>query len=143
MIKRKRVKLEFKKPTRTQKQFKEECDINNILRRFNTTGQLPDMIKRNPVFGNFADVADYQSALNTVITAQEQFEALNSRLRNRFNNDPAQFLEFMANKDNLLEMIKLGLAKPPKKGISDSDYVSGGNAAAAGESQGNEAVKNS
>jgi len=132
---RKRVVVNFTKPSRTQKQFRDECDINNIIKRFQTTGQLPSMIKNNPQYGNFAEVTDYQTSLNLVIKAQEQFSALNARLRNRFNNDPAQFLAFVGDKANLQEMVKLGLATIPKedKLPSEASSASSAEASAQGE----------
>lgn len=96
--------------TRTQQNSKAECDINNIMRKYQATGQLPSMIKNNPRYGDFSNVPDYQGAMETVLLAQHQFEALPSRLRERFYNDPARFLEFVSNKENVSEMVKLGLA---------------------------------
>ena len=63
----------------TKQEFKEECDINNILKRYENDGLLPDMIKSDPQYGDFSDVASYQEACNITIKAQEQFlkKALN------------------------------------------------------------------
>jgi len=59
--------------------------------------------------------------MNTVIVAQSAFDALPARIRERFRNDPAQFLHFMSEDSNLPEMIKLGLATPtPKESKSNS-----------------------
>lgn len=100
-------------PSLTKQTFMEECDINNIMKRFENTGILPDLIKENPQYGDFSDPMDYQSALNTVLLAQEQFDALSSIVRERFNNDPQTFLEFTSNPDNSEELVKMGLATYP------------------------------
>lgn len=97
--------------TLTQQHFKDECDINNILRQFNITGLLPET-PLSPRYGDFTGITDYQSALNQVIAAEHEFMRLPAELRARFDNDPAQLIEFIENSDNKNEAIKLGLVKP-------------------------------
>jgi len=97
--------------TLTQQHFKDECDINNILRQFNITGLLPESAL-SPRYGDFTGISDYQSALNQVIAAEAEFMALPADLRARFANDPAQLIEFLENSDNKNEAIKLGLVNP-------------------------------
>lgn len=97
-------------PSKTLQSDAAAADINNILSRYIKTGQLPDMIKENPRYGEFADVPTYQESLNVVILAQEQFANLDASVRRRFSNDPALFLEFAANPANMKEMVKMGLA---------------------------------
>lgn len=111
-----------KVPTRTQQQFKAECDINNIMAKYKKTGVLPSLIKADPRYGDFSDVLDYQESLNIVMHANDQFAALSAKVRRRFDNDPAKFLEFTADPKNAEEMIDLGLAtrKLPEAPINDS-----------------------
>ena len=52
-------------------------------------------------------------AQNFVIEAGEMFDALPSRIRKRFNNSPAQLLEFLADTANVSEAISLGLISAP------------------------------
>ncbi len=94
--------------SRTKQSFKEECDINTILKRFNVTGQLP-VGPLQPQYGDFSGVFDYQTALNAVKAAQESFDALPATLRNRFANDTAAFVDFCSDESNREEMIRLGL----------------------------------
>lgn len=99
-------------PTRTMQSMKDECDINLILKRYKSTGILPDLIRQNPQFGDFTEVTDYQSSMEVVLKANAQFDALSAEVRERFHNDPAKFLEFCNNKQNGEEMVRLGLAIP-------------------------------
>lgn len=94
--------------TLTQQHPKDECDINNILRQFNITGQLPQN-PLTPRYGDFSNVVDYHTALNAVIAAENEFDGLPAQIRARFENDPAQLIEFLENPDNLNEAIELGL----------------------------------
>src|SRR5262249_43129650 len=50
---------------RTQQQFKEECDINTIVRNFGVTGEMPQTTAA-PMQGDFTEVTDYQSAMQLI-----------------------------------------------------------------------------
>ena len=81
----------------TQQSFKEECDINNIMRK-HQAGQAVK-VSENYLNGRYADLPhpdDHIAALNQVIAAQQAFDAMPSSLRSRFHNDPGEFLAFMA-----------------------------------------------
>lgn len=99
---------------RTRQEFREECDINNLMRRFEATGVMPQPWKAPPVanWADFASVPDYLDAQNLLIQARDSFLQLPARVRARFDNDPAQLLAFVANDANREEADKLGLLKP-------------------------------
>lgn len=97
----------------TQQQFKEEADINTIVRRFGITGQMPEN-PRVPHYGDFTEVTDYQTALNAVRAAEEAFLALPAAVRAEFNNDPQLLLEAVEDPRNLDRLRELGLANPAK-----------------------------
>ena len=100
-------------PTQTDESQKEQTDINNILKRYLKTGQLSHAINENPQFGDFSEPLDYQAAMQTVATAQQQFELLPAHQRERFNNNPQKMLEFLADENNRAEAIKLGILPKP------------------------------
>jgi len=95
-------------PSLAQQHYKDECDINNILRQFNITGLLPQA-PLSPRYGDFTGIKDYQSALNAVIAAEEGFMTLPAETRAMFGNDPEQLIAFLDNPDNKDQAIKLGL----------------------------------
>lgn len=96
----------------TKQSDMKDCDINAIFKRYERTGQLPDMIVKNGSYGDYSAVPDYQEALNIVIHAKTQFEALDAGVRSRFDNDPAKFLAFATDNKNYDEMERMGLLKP-------------------------------
>lgn len=98
-------------PGRTDKSQAAETDVNLIVDRFMKTGVLPG-VNVERVYGDFSDVVDYQTAMNTVIQANEQFMGLNAKVRKQFDNDPAQFLAFVNDPENAQELIKMGLTTP-------------------------------
>lgn len=106
----------------TKQSFRDECDINNIMKKFEKGQMVNHVNKHRGSYGDF-DVVDYQSAMNTIISAQESFASLPAKVRARFNNDPAGFLEFVGNPDNRDEMVKLGLIVGEKAPAAPSAAV--------------------
>lgn len=74
----------------TQQSFKDECDINVILKRFAVTGEMPDNV-RVPQYGEFEESFDFMSSMNVIRAAEESFAAMPAAIRERFNNDPGPF----------------------------------------------------
>lgn len=99
-------------PGVTKQSDAKDCDINAIFKKYEKSGQLPDMILKDGTYGDFSAVPDYQEALNIVRHAGEQFGALDVNVRNRFENNPEKFLEFATNPANMEEMGRMGLLKP-------------------------------
>ncbi|NBV72282.1 MAG: scaffolding protein [Burkholderiaceae bacterium] len=98
-----------------QQHYKEECDINTILQKFNISGILPEN-PLSPRYGDFTGIGDYHSALNRVIAAQDEFEGLPANIRARFDNDPAKLIEFLDDETNRPEAEELGLVE---KGVAE------------------------
>ena len=105
---------------------KDEADINNIVRLFGVTGQLPQNV-RVPTYGDFDSVDDYQSALEAMRLADSSFMAMPAEVRDRFGHDPQKFVEFCSDSANLEEMRKLGLAVP----VSEPEGLAKGKEAGA------------
>lgn len=110
---RKRVQEFNDEPPRTKQSFKKECDINNIMAKFQKTGAITHVRDHGANYG-FATSTDFHQAMNTVAKANEMFDALPSTIRSRFNGDPGAFLDFVQDPENEDEMRKLKLlpAKP-------------------------------
>lgn len=96
---------------RTKQSFKDECDINTIIKRFLKTGVLDFQAKNEPRYGDCSGI-EYQAAQNTVAAAKSLFNELPAALRARFENEPAKFLDFVNDDRNREEATKLGLLKP-------------------------------
>lgn len=92
----------------TDQSFKAESDINTIMARYQSTGEMPVI---NQAYPQFLDVTelDFQTHMNVVAEANQLFAELPSKLRDRFGNDPAAFLGFVSDDENRVEMAKLGL----------------------------------
>lgn len=88
-----------------------DADINFIMERYARTGQLPGL-SRLPSYGDFEGVSDYREALDVVREADSLFMQLPAKVRSRFSNDPAAFVEFCQDPLNKLELADLGLLDP-------------------------------
>jgi phage internal scaffolding protein len=100
--------LVCEEPTRAQQHHREECDINVILERFGKTGQMP-VNAISGTYGDFSGVHDYHTALNAIIASESEFAALPAQIRNRFQNDPSNLIEFLDDPKNKAEAESLGL----------------------------------
>lgn len=113
-------------PSMTQQQFKDEADINYIVSMYDSSGVMPtfhgDGQPAQPVFGDFASLPDNaQEMYNRLIEAKNNFDNLPLEVRKRFNYDPAAFLEFVDNPENLDELVAMGLATKTTAVVSNLD----------------------
>lgn len=98
-------------PSRTKQSFKKETDVNVILAGLEKTGVIKHINHREPGYG-YAPAMDLQQAIHKVASANQNFMALPSEIRNRFANDPVAFADFVQDPDNFDEVAELGLLSP-------------------------------
>lgn len=129
--------ITFEDPSATLQSFKDDADINCIIARYENTGVLVDPtvpVSRTPEFGDFSDMPDYQTAQNVIIAAKNAFDSLSSKIRERFNNDPAAYFDFVQNlkegSDEFAEAVSLGIVNKP---VDHSHEVPAGAPEGAGE----------
>lgn len=104
---RKRVAVYPRGEDLTKQSFKDECDINILMQRYQDTGMLDHVNQAEP---RYADVTamDYQEAMDIIADANSMFYALPSEIRDRFGNDPQRVLEFAEDPRNEAEAVELG-----------------------------------
>ena len=108
-------------PSRAKQSFREECDINTIVRRFRISGELPSNV-RMPTYGDFTGVGDFRTAMEAIRMAHESFDEMPAEIRAKFHNDPAEFVDFCSNEANRDEAVKMGLV-PPKQAAAAASLV--------------------
>lgn len=111
--KHERVQKVFKKPSRTLQSEAAACDINLIMKKYEKTGMITHVRKTSGFYGDVSEVTDYHSAANFVAVAHESFMSLPSSVRERFKNDPGEFLAFVEDPKNADELIEMGLRSRP------------------------------
>ncbi len=109
---------------RTKQAFKDETDINQIMKRAQVTGTISHI---NKYEGRYGDFANFDFLGNQLMIAQAQtiFDELPPEMRNEFNNSPQEFFEFAndpANVDNLAERLP-GLAEPGRQNLNVSGNI--------------------
>ncbi len=86
--------------SRTKQSFSDECNINNIISRYQISGTVSHLAKHEANYG-FATSADLHEAMNIVSTAESMFAELPSEVRREFGNSPMRFLDFVQDEENV------------------------------------------
>ena len=112
--------IKFDQPSQTLQSFKDDADINCIIARFENTGVLVDPtvpVSRTPQFGDFSDLPSYQEAQNVIVAANNAFNDLPAKIRERFGNDPAAYFDFVQSlkegSEDYAEAVRLGIIDKP------------------------------
>lgn len=104
--------------SRAKQGFRDDCDVNLIVKRHAQTGQLTHVNTRQPTYGDFTAETDLRSAIELVSQAEREFMALPASVRALCDNDPATFLHAMASEEGVHALAAAGLPmgagyKPP------------------------------
>ncbi|WNK12921.1 MAG: internal scaffolding protein [Microvirus sp.] len=96
----------------TEQGHKDECDVNNIIKKYDRTGLINHVSRFEAMYGDVGSL-EFREALDLQIRVGQNFNELPSEIRKRFNNDPASFLAFLENPKNNAEAVELGLRNKP------------------------------
>lgn len=108
-----------------QQHMRDECDINVIMQRYQSTGELTHIrADAQSLYGDFSEIADYKQGIEQIMLADELFMELPSSIRDRFQNDPGQFIDFAVDPKNLEAMREMGLAPAPAPQKHDASAAS-------------------
>lgn len=98
--------------------FKDECNINLIMRKFIKTGLITHVNTHSPMYGEVPSQT-YHEAMEIVRSANEMFAEVPAAIRKKFGNSPEAFLDFVNDPKNVDELRKLGMVKPVPEKIPD------------------------
>ena len=101
-------------PSLTKQSFKDECNINKIMAKFQRTGAIDHYSTYAEQYGDCTPM-ELADAQQIIINAQTMFDDLPSSVRKKFNNDPEEFLEFVQDEKNTEEMVQMGLKPDNRK----------------------------
>lgn len=99
--------------SRTKQSFRDETDINAIMKKYEKNAIVEHVNRFDGQYGDFLGAVDYHEAMNIVASANSMFETLPATVRARFDNDPSAFLSFVEDENNAEEMYEMGLAHRP------------------------------
>lgn len=115
--------LVFREPSLTQQQFKDECEIESLLKAHNLS-QVMGIVNNHgqqPLYGDVSDIPDFHDAKNHLARATEYFEGLPSDVRSRFNNSLSEFLTTLNNPDAREALTEMGVLKAADKAADKVD----------------------
>lgn len=99
-----------KDESKTVQSEEKSANINNIFAQIEKTGMIVMPVsKAQALVGDFSNPMSYQEMKDLVLKGLDAFMTLPAKIRERFQNDPDTWLKWMDNKDNLDEMIALGV----------------------------------
>lgn len=117
--------LEFHQPSLTQQQFKDECEIESLLKAHNL-GQVMGILnnhQRQPLYGDVSDIPDFHDSQNHVARATEYFNGLPSDVRAQFNNNLGEFLSALNNPSAREALTDMGVLKKVADKVEDKADV--------------------
>lgn len=103
------VQTDCSGPSMTKQAFKDEVDINWIMRKYEKTGLIEHVNRFQGKYADLGSAEDFHSCMNRIAAADEAFMTLPASIRERFSNSPEEFLRFVNDENNIDEMRKLGL----------------------------------
>lgn len=111
------VRIDFEgDPGKTKQAHADECDIDRLVNHYQRTGQMK-VSREQGYYGEYTGM-QFHEAMNLVVEAQSKFLELPHQLRNRFRNDPGEFLDFVNNPENLEEARELGIVEKEQEPVS-------------------------
>lgn len=99
-----------------------ETDVNVIVKR-HMAHDIPFYPSGNARYGDFSEIGDYQSCVDRVRQANEDFMKLPAEVRKACDNDVGVLLEKLQNAESREDLVKLGLleAAIPKVVVPDPE----------------------
>ena len=93
----------------TRTEFKDQVDINLIVKRHAQGGMFDHVAPVAPTYGDFSGANDLAAAMTSVIEAQDHFDTLPAEVRLAAKNDPVLFAQMLADPDQAHLLEEAGL----------------------------------
>lgn len=100
--------------------FRESCDINNLVARFNA-GDVTALSRTQGAFFDATQLPKtYAEMLNTVINAEQTFNSLPLEIREKFDNSYVKWLSMMDDAEQFALMMGVSRETPEDNGGEDN-----------------------
>lgn len=96
----------------TKQSHKDECDIHRILKQYQRTGVITHVQRAEAQFLDLPDALDFQNSIHILREAEEAFASLPATVREKFRNDPGEFLAAFQDPSRADELRAMGFLKP-------------------------------
>ena len=101
-------------PSKTDQQYKDDCDVNEIIRRYKKDGIVPHVKNINAQFADVSDIPSLMEGIERIDAAKEEWLKVPASIRKKHGNSVVNFYNWLADPANQDEAVKLGLKKKPK-----------------------------
>ncbi|QCQ84861.1 internal scaffolding protein [Blackfly microvirus SF02] len=105
----------------TRQEFADECDINTLMKRYETYGTSMHQLRPDAVAASGGMYVDFSEMPNNLIDylamvkdAETAFMSLPAPVRREFDNNAVAFVDFASDPRNIDQMRIWGLAAPAK-----------------------------
>jgi len=106
--------------SRTKQSFRDACDINAIVKKFQTTGHLAHINVRRPSYTDVSNFEDLQASLEAIASAEAGFAALPSFIRAAADNDPLRLVEMLDSEEGIAELEAVGFVNEPREDVVET-----------------------
>lgn len=97
-----------KEVSRTKQAFKDQCDVNKMLKKAQTTGSMSHLLKYpEPIYGEFDGEFNLLEASKRIKRSEAIFNDLPSEVRREFNHNAIDFVRFAADPKNNSRLAEL------------------------------------
>ncbi|WNK14534.1 MAG: internal scaffolding protein [Microvirus sp.] len=101
----------------------QQSDINYIVKQFGLTHELP-YGRSIPEYADYTDIPnDYHAARQYIDELNDAFMAYPAEIRSRFENNPANLLDFLNDNNNRDEALQLGFITEPEMKAEGENQV--------------------
>lgn len=93
----------------TKQAFRDDVDINLIVKRYGQNGMFDHLERREATYGDFSRSTNLHEAMNLVKAAEAEFEELPAEVRTLANNDPVQYYAMLAEEKETQALKRAGM----------------------------------
>ncbi len=92
-------KRKYSQHGRTKQSFKDSCDINKLLEKGAKAGGLSHLQRHGARYGDFANI-DWENLPLQLAEGNQVFQELPAELKKEFNQNPAEFFNYVTDPQN-------------------------------------------
>lgn len=96
-------------PSMAKQEFKDQCDINLIVKRYAQRGLFDHVSPITPTYGDASQVMDLQQAMDLVDRVKAEFDELPAEVRRAALNDPMELRDMLTTEAGVRQLQAAGM----------------------------------
>ncbi|AXH76609.1 MAG: internal scaffolding protein [Microviridae sp.] len=98
-------------PVKAVQADRDDADINKIIAKFQKGQNMVRINSKEPFYGDVTGFDGLADAYMKIQEAEDLFMDYDASIREKFDNDPVKFVEFLEDDKNYEEALKLGVVQ--------------------------------